>query len=421
MAPNNNKNYNADELEAPVWLNDEFFTKVLLSFETDAKKLQLLKTELSPATLKGDHYASVMFRAIVEYECDGRHKTKKMIMKTMPSADGHKKDMFEESTIFETEIDMYTRVIPRFEQILRDIGDDTILKAPILFHELNPRKVIIFEDIVPLGYEVLRERFVNSEEIKQAYLKLAKWHAISYKINIEEPEYFENYRQGLLSMPKIEENEFMSQGISLLIQQLETMPAMRNLVPLLQSIREKLFKGAIASFKEYHEARKGNASYVLCHGDFHSKNMMFKHDSNSGKVLDVMLLDYQLSYVGPMINDLIYSYYMLLDSEQRENFPQWLYFYFTNFKETLQKIGFEGQIPSLVQLHEQRTQHKYFELFLLITFLPAWLAFHGGDTGPDELMTCNDTRKRIYAGQEFLEELEKRLIKYLHLGYFEDN
>lgn len=271
-------------------------------------------------------------------------------------------------------------------------------------------------------------------------------------------------------MPKIEENEFMSQGISLLIQQLETMPAMRNLVPLLQSIREKLFKGAIASFKEYHEARKGNASYVLCHGDFHSKNMMFKHDSSSGKVLDVMLLDYQLSYVGPMINDLIYSYYMLLDSEQRENFPQWLYFYFTNFKETLQKIGFEGQIPSLVQLHEQRTQHKYFgnltynilymhilnvlrklnclfqnsifiyflflfkmtfifitflftcaELFLLITFLPAWLAFRGGDTGPDELMTCNDTRKRIYAGQEFLEELEKRLIKYLHLGYFEDN
>ncbi|XP_018784234.1 PREDICTED: uncharacterized protein LOC108965995 [Bactrocera latifrons] len=421
MAPNNSQSYNADELEAPAWLNDEFFIKVLRNFETDAKELQLLKTVLSPATLKGDHYASVMFRAVVEYECDGGQKTKKMIMKTMPSVDGHKKDMFGDSTIFEIEIDMYTRVIPRFEQILRDIGDDTVLKAPILFHELSPRKIIIFEDIVPLGYEVLRGRYANSDEIKQAYHKLAKWHAISYKINLEEPKYFENYRQGLLSMPKIEENEFMSQGADLLIRQLQTMPTMQNYIPLVESVREKIFKGAIASFREYFDAPKDDGLYVLCHGDFHSKNMMFKHDPSSGKLLDVMLLDYQLSYVGPMINDLIYSFYMLLNSEQRENFPQWLYFYYTEFKETLQKIGFEGRIPNLVQLIEQRTQQKYFELFLLTTFLPAWIAFHKGDTGPDELMSCPDTRKGIYAGQEFLEELEKRLTKYLHLGYFEGN
>ncbi|XP_011197132.1 uncharacterized protein LOC105221681 [Zeugodacus cucurbitae] len=421
MAPNNNKNYNADELEAPAWLNDEFFTKVLLNFETDAKDLQLRKTELSPATLKGDHYASVMFRATVEYKCDGEVKTKRMIMKIMPSQEGHKKEMFEESTIFETEIGMYTKVIPRFEQILRDIGDDTVLKAPILFYELSPRKIIIFEDIVPLGYEVLRGRCVNNEEIKLAYLKLAKWHAISYKINFEEPEYFESYRQGLLTMPKIEENVFMSQAIDLLIQQVETMPRLQNYLPHLKSIRNKLFKGAINSFKEYQEARKANAYYVLCHGDFHNKNMMFKHDPSSGKLLDVMLLDYQLSYVGPMINDLIYSYYMLLDSEHREDFPQWMYFYFTHFKETLQKIGFEGPLPKLVDLHEQRTQQKYFELFLLITFLPAWMAFRDGDTGPDEIMSSDDTRKQIYARTDFLEELEKLLPKYLHLGYFEDD
>lgn len=130
MAPNNNENYSADELEPPAWLNDEFFTKVLLNFENDAKDLQLEKTELSPATLKGDHYASIMFRAYVEYKCNGKQKTKKMIMKTMPSEDGHKKDIFGESIIFETEIDMYTRVIPRFEQLLRGINDDTVLMAP---------------------------------------------------------------------------------------------------------------------------------------------------------------------------------------------------------------------------------------------------------------------------------------------------
>ncbi|XP_004518087.1 uncharacterized protein LOC101458009 [Ceratitis capitata] len=307
MAPNNH-NYNADELEAPAWLNDDFFIKVLRNFETDAKELRLRKTELSPATLKGDHYASVMFRATVEYECDGENKCQRMIMKTMPEVDGHKKEMFEDSIIFETEIDMYTRVIPRFEQILRDIGDETVLRAPILFHELSPQKIIIFEDIVPLGYEVLRDRYVNKEELEAAYTKLAKWHAISYKINLEEPQYFENYRQGLLAMPKIEENEFMPHGVGLLIEQLETMPQMCKYVPYIKSIEQDLFKGAIAAFREYHEARRENAYYVLCHGDFHNKNMMFKHDASTGKLVDVMLLDYQLSYVGPMINDLIYSF-----------------------------------------------------------------------------------------------------------------
>ncbi|XP_054746492.1 uncharacterized protein LOC129251143 [Anastrepha obliqua] len=418
MAPNN-QNYNADELEPPTWLNDEFFSKVLQNFETDAKDLQLKSTKLSPATLKGDHYASVMFRAAVGYECDGVAKMKKMIMKIMPSEEGHKKEMFAESTIFETEISMYTEVIPRFEQILRDIGEDTVLKAPILYYQLSPEKVIIFEDIVPLGYEMVRDRYASYEELRAAYAKLAKWHAISYKINLEEPEYFEKFHQGLLSIPKIEDNEVMSAGIDHLIKQMKTMPSLQEYVPHLEQIKDAVFAGAIASFKEYHNAPKADAYYVLCHGDFHNKNMMFKHNAETGKFEDVMLLDYQLCYVGPLVNDLIYSIYMLLNSDQREHLAEFIYFYLEQFKETLQKIGFEGPMPKLMKIAEQRMQHKYWELFLLTTFLPAWLAFRGGDIGADDIMTSEDARNEMYANKEFHDELTKLLPQYLHLGYFE--
>ncbi|XP_050341456.1 uncharacterized protein LOC126767832 [Bactrocera neohumeralis] len=421
MAPNNSIEYDADELEAPAWLDDEFFTKVMRNCETDAKDLHLNKLELFPATLKGDHYASVMFRAVVEYQCDGQDKTKRLIVKTMPFEDGNKKDVFEESIIFETEIGMYTQVLPRFEQILRDVGDDTILRAPILFHELSPRKIIIFEDIVPLGYEVLRGRYANAEEIKQSYVKLAKWHAISYKINIEEPGYFDEYHIGIFSMPNLEGNLLVTHGIDALIQQLETMPAMRKYLPFIQSIQGKLYEGTKRTAKEYFDAPKEDAIYVLCHGDFHDKNMMFKRDPNSGKLLDVMLLDFQLSFVGPLVSDLIYSYFLMLDSEQRGDFEQWLYFYYTHFKETLQKIGFEGRIPSLLQLHEQRWQHRYFELFLLMTYLPAWTTIRRGEADLEGAFTSNAVHKQLYADEEFLEEFEKLMRKYLHLGYFEEN
>ncbi|XP_036341074.1 uncharacterized protein LOC118750462 [Rhagoletis pomonella] len=419
--PPNNRNYNADELEAPAWLNDEFFTKVLHNFETEAKSLRLKCTELSPATLKGDHYASVMFRATIEYECDGEDKSKRMIIKTMPSSEGQKKEMFEKSYIFETEIGMYTEVIPRFEQILRDIGDETVLRAPILFHELSPEKIIILEDIVPLGYEMLRERYLTNEELKAAYSKLAKWHAISYKINLEEPQYFEKYRQGLLAVPKIEKSAALASGVDYLINNLKTMPTLSEYVPLFEQLKSKLFPGAIASFKEYRDARREDGYYVLCHGDFHNKNMMFKQEASTGKLVDVMLLDYQLCYVGPMVNDLIYSFFMLLDSEHRESFPELVHFYFTEFKETLQKIGHKGSMPKLMKIHQQRMQHKYLELFLLITFLPAWLAFRGGDVGQDDFLTSDDCRTHIYAKKEFAEELQKLLPKYLHLGYFEQD
>lgn len=52
----------------------------------------------------------------------------------------------------------------------------------VLYHALSPHKLIVFEDIVPLGYNVLRGRFANEEEVKAAYAKIAKWHAISHKI-----------------------------------------------------------------------------------------------------------------------------------------------------------------------------------------------------------------------------------------------
>lgn len=40
---------------------------------------------------------------------------------------------------------------------------------------------MIFEDLVPQGYYVIRDRPVAQEELKTAFAKLAKWHAISMK------------------------------------------------------------------------------------------------------------------------------------------------------------------------------------------------------------------------------------------------
>lgn len=180
-AEKNSDNFNEDELVAPTWMNAEFFRKVLSSYEK-APELNILNVEIFPASQKGDHYASIMFRGKISYNTQKGKFFKSIIIKTMPEVDGFKKEFFKDSFIFQTEIGMYTKVLPHFEAVLRDAGDDTKLCGQCIYHSLEPRQVIIFDDLVPHGYDVVRNRYGTIEEIKAAFVKLAKMQAVSYKI-----------------------------------------------------------------------------------------------------------------------------------------------------------------------------------------------------------------------------------------------
>lgn len=77
---------------------------------------------------------------------------------------------------------MYSKALPELERILREAGDTTKLYAPCIYHSLEPHQVMIFEDLVPQGYTVIRDRYPNKEELQKAFFKLAKWHAASMKV-----------------------------------------------------------------------------------------------------------------------------------------------------------------------------------------------------------------------------------------------
>ncbi|XP_036343123.1 uncharacterized protein LOC118752358 [Rhagoletis pomonella] len=411
--------FNADELQAPEWINDDLFAKVLANCEKKDSQIRIKSTKISPASMKGDHYASVMFRAQLQYQLNGVDKARSVILKTMPESEGHKKEMLGKTDIFEKEIIMYTEVIPRFEKVLRDIGDSTVLKAACLYYSLSPRKVIVFEDLVPVGYEVVRDRPLTEEEVKAAYDKLAKWHAISHKINLEEPHYFDKFYQGVFNMSALAKQDFVIRGITTFIEVLRETPSLSKYVPYFAAVESTTFQQCRASFDEYRKSPKPGAFYVLCHGDFHCKNMMFKHNKETGKFEDVMLLDYQVGYVGPIVMDLIYSKYFILDEHLRLEFPALVYRYFTTLTGTLKKIGFEGELPKLAEIHKQFMHHKHFELFLLTTFLPMWMAMKD-DIDMDSVMTSEEYRRNLCKSAEYIKYLESALPRLLHLGYFED-
>ncbi|XP_055915093.1 uncharacterized protein LOC129948211 [Eupeodes corollae] len=412
--------FNADELHAPSWMNEEFFTEVLRKCEkTD--KISVKEIKISPASAQGDHYASVMFRGVIIYDTPkSKENSKSLIIKTMPESDGHKKDMLGESYIFETEISMYSETIPKFEAELRKIGDKTVLGANLLYYSLEPRKVIIFEDICPKGYTVLRDRQCTMEEVKASLLKLAKWHAVSYKLASEGDTSVTGYKESFLAFKGAEEMPIFTTGMENFINKLETVDDLKHFVPQLRAIKKDVLKRSINSARSGQE--KGlEGIFVLCHGDFHRKNLMFKHSSN-GELEDVLLIDFQVCNYGPAVLDIIYIMYMLISEDMRTNhYDEIIYFYCSSFIECLKKLKFQGQIPKISDFFIDILRHKHFELFMMSSFLPIWNAFAFGDVSPDDLMSSNDARKKVYDNENYISEIRRLLPKIFYRGYLEIN
>lgn len=142
------------------------------------------------------------------------------------------------------------------------------------------------------------------------------------------------------------------------IEMLDATPDLKVYKPHFEKVLDCYLKNTYEELKEYSKNRQRDAYYVLCHGDFHLRNMMFK---DTGTLKDVMLVDFQFCNLTPIFVDLSYSIYMLMEPEQRASLGYDLInFYFTNLKDTLQKIGFRGQMPTQDKLWHEIHRGKYY-------------------------------------------------------------
>lgn len=65
-----------------------------------------------------------MFKIIATYGTRGKIVDgRRFILKTVPEADGPKKDLLEQLPAFKNEIKMYTKILPDMEKILIEHGE----------------------------------------------------------------------------------------------------------------------------------------------------------------------------------------------------------------------------------------------------------------------------------------------------------
>ncbi|XP_016952297.1 uncharacterized protein LOC108026109 [Drosophila biarmipes] len=411
--------FNADELQPPAWLDADFIEQALSSYEK--VPLQVTDLKITPATAQGDHYASVMFRTVAEYTTAKGKFSKALIVKTMPEQEGHKKDILSESHIFETEILMYSKALPEFERILREAGDNTKLYVPCVYHSLEPRKVMIFEDLVPLGYTVIRDRPATKEELEKVFSKLAKWHAVSMKVINEKPDFLKEFKYGMWDTSAFLSDPMVTTGVPCFLEMLDKVPELTKYKPYFEKIKENYLQRISEIMLGYRSNPQANVYYVLCHGDFHIRNMMFKNNKETGAFEDVMLVDFQVSNVCPITIDLTYSIYMLMESKERCDLGRdFINYYFSVLVDTLKKVGFKGEMPTQSGLWDQIRAHKYYDFFLMTSFLTIILAIKTNSLKLTDVLLDPETKQKSYFLDAYLNDVKKLLPKFEEMGYFKN-
>ncbi|XP_053958392.1 uncharacterized protein LOC128863303 isoform X1 [Anastrepha ludens] len=414
----NNDMYNEDELNASDWLNKDFFEKVLKNVENKSTKVTDLV--LTPGTLKNDHYASVLFRAKVSYTVGtqpAQEKVNSYIIKTEPFVEGQKKDLVGDLHLFQTEIRMYTEVLPLIEGVLRQYGDDTVLGPKLIHCSDSSPSFVVFEDLTQQGYTTLGYRHINSDEIKIALLKLAKLHAISYKLSQEKENIFAGIDKGSINTVDQESFTFIKNATKLMKEVLSEHGDLRKFVPLIESVEHIFLSSSIDMFNENRDGRLDGIC-VLNHGDFHAKNIMVQNVD--GKLKDLMLLDYQISIFGSPAIDLHYAFIMMFSPEmRREKFDELLYYYITNFQETLRKTEYKGRIPTNVEFRQELQKRRYWGLFLLLSFLVFRYTFADEKGDIAKVVENEEAQKNQLRDPKLLNELRELLPRFLYNGYFE--
>lgn len=380
-----------------------------------------------------------MYRVKVTINNEHHTKLEKfLIVKTMPILDSLKKENVD-IKVFETEIKMYLEVIPKFQKLLKESGDNTVIGGKCLYGAIEPNPVIVFEDLTKDNYKPVSSWGGDWEITLKGVQKLAKWHAISYKLFTDGDKYLQTFSSNFFT-DKIFEFPAFANGFEFFFDAIKDRPEFRDYLPKFEKyIANKPLEKVRDIFMAFFNGKKANL-FTLNHADFHIKNFMIKENSE-GKLEDVKLIDFQVCIWGPAAIDLIYLIYMSLDSKSRlERRDEIIYRYYCEFKSTLERLNFEGNIPKLTDIYEDFITFKdwgefckfiwnfieiyicfnFLEIFLLCICLPFVIAFEkDGSLLSDDAFGNNDVMKSFYTNPKYLNYLQKVLPSIIHKGYLD--
>ncbi|XP_067011170.1 uncharacterized protein [Anabrus simplex] len=399
---------------APDWMDKSFFQTALRSGYQDTS-LQVISVNSESGATVGDNFCSNIYRVTVEVQRENaQYEKRSLIVKCQPRG-GIIEELVFGADYFNTEIQMYTRILPEMQHILSKVsfGDERMFCTKYIYHGTEPLQYIILEDLSFLEYTPVEGlQGLDYSHCVLVLKSLARFHAASIALLSNKPKLVESfygnpYQAGRSGLEAVIKSSLRSFAL-----EIKTWPGYETyserLLKLLGNCFDILVK--LNNFKE-------GGFNVLTHGDLWINNMMFKY--HEGAVVDVKFIDLQFSHVTSPAIDLHYFMHTSLSDEVHEYyFYDLLNTYHTTLIETLNLLDCRDKRITFQQLEKELDDHGFYAVYSGIHVHP--LALRDSDNLDKDFRDADGRAKsvdKLHTSPHFVKTVKRLLVKFGERGW----
>lgn len=328
--------------------------------QTCGRDFQIKDVEWKPLTDPGENFGSMILAVDISAEENNKKRTLNVVIK-LPPKSAYLLDLFDSPMTFKKELDFYSNVAPEFLRLQNEsrmsqeaqsvivprfFGGRLGLRDPKRFDD---QAAIVLENLKYQNYTT-QDRIHGLDKVHMNFAigHLAKLHAITICLKLRKPEFFEK-----MVMPVLEEiaNEVTKECTMDMIKKAHgDYKNIKEAEPYLNRIEKTIEYGSRAT------ATPEEPWATLVHNDFWVNNMLFKYDE-SGRPINMKIVDFQLSIYDYGVNDLIF---FLISSSRKEVLDDYLDdmidLYYDSFIECLRSLSVDTGLFHKSKFMEQLNQ-----------------------------------------------------------------
>ncbi|XP_076249222.1 uncharacterized protein LOC143188702 [Calliopsis andreniformis] len=309
------------------------------------KDFQIDHLEWKPLTAPGENFGSIMLAVDVTITRNNKTETLYLVAK-LPPTSKYLLELFDSPVTFKKELLFYSTMAKEFINLQLESGvkdEDLDILTPKYFggrlglhnlEEFDEQAVIVLENLKYSGYSTEdRISGLDKKHTEHALEALAKLHAIAIALKIKKPQLFKKMISDVMAEIINETTEKCVMGM--IEKARADIKDTEEAKPYLDRVNRTIEFGI--NIKK--DTQKPKEPWgTLVHSDFWVNNMMFRHGEN-GEIIDVKIVDFQLSAYDYGINDLIFFLVSSVETEILDNkFSDMLDYYYSCFIKYLKTL-----------------------------------------------------------------------------------
>ncbi|XP_053970388.1 uncharacterized protein LOC128872084 isoform X1 [Hylaeus volcanicus] len=294
--------------------------------------------EFDEANAKGDNYLSTVNKIKVTGNVDGKETQVSLVVKSLPTNIG-RRNTYRSVEFFRNETQFYTKMIPKFQEFLKDKGQENLLCIPrhIASCMDGENDYIAMEDVTLLGFKPLaRQDCIDGDKCAMILRAMGKFHGISFAYKDQEKD-FTKLVESLHETYFSDENWNWYKRFFKTITDI-TQNALATEYP--DSTAEKRYE-SYRFGSLYHKAaefckRTHQPTSVISHGDCWAPNFLSREPNGN----EILMLDFQLTRCSSPILDISTCIYACTDKTVwDEQFHKLLKIYYDELCNTITLLG----------------------------------------------------------------------------------